>query len=86
MNKMKEWANRNSWWLPWVGVAATIFGLIFPHEFFKIGQSLKEFLQLLLEYWIYVIIVIWVIYVHLEIRWLKKRKKARESNSEDKVC
>lgn len=75
LKRFKEWANVNSWWLPWVGVTATIFGLIFPDVLLKTGQALTKFLQVMLAYWIQVLIVVWVIYIQIEIQRMKKKKK-----------
>lgn len=85
LKRFKEWANMNSWWVPWVGVTATISGLIFPDALLRTGQILTRFIQVLLHYWIHVLVVVWVIYIHLEIRRLKKRKRSRKS-SKKKVC
>ncbi|RST76260.1 hypothetical protein D4T97_005650 [Siminovitchia acidinfaciens] len=89
MKRFKEWANRNSWWLPWVGVAASISGLIFPDAFIKTGQTLTELLRTLLQYWVHVLIVVWVVwvfYLHFEIQRLKKRKNTRKKQTKNKVC
>lgn len=86
LKRFKEWANRNSWWLPWVGVAASISGLIFPDAYLKTGQTLTGFLPTLLKYWIQVLIFVWVIYIHFEIQRLKKRKGTRKKQSKNNVC
>lgn len=85
MKKLKEWANANSWWLPWVGVVASISGLIFPDAYLRAGHTITTGLQKLLRYWVQVLIVTWGIYIHLEIKRLKKRKKARRKQSKNKV-
>lgn len=86
MKKFKEWANRNSWWLPWVGVAASISGLIFPDAFLKTGQTVTGLLPMLLKYWIQVLIFVWVIYIHFEIHRLKRCKGTRNKQSKNNVC
>lgn len=86
MNRFKEWANANSWWLPWVGVTATISGLIFPDALLKTGQTLTRSIQILLDYWIEVLFVLWVIYIQIEIQRLKKRNSIHKRHSKNKVC
>lgn len=79
MKKLKSWALKNDWWLPWVGVAATILGVIIPDSVLK-GQLFMIMLKMLKQYWLQLALTGWGIFLHAEIRKLKKNVNNNHSN------
>ncbi|MDS9473150.1 hypothetical protein [Sporosarcina pasteurii] len=85
MRKFKEWANSNSWWLPWVGVTATISSLMFPAAYLKMGEIIALILQIFKKYWILSVIVCWGIYTHLEVLKLKNNRCTSGKDSKKNI-
>ncbi|MFS0646150.1 hypothetical protein [Siminovitchia sp. 179-K 8D1 HS] len=81
MKKFKAWAVRNDWWLPWIGVSATVMGLLIPDSVIK-GQ-LFIILKILKQYWLQMGLIGWGIFLHSEIRKLKKN--ANNNHSANKI-
>ncbi|MBM7716367.1 hypothetical protein JOC94_003387 [Bacillus thermophilus] len=82
MKKFKSWALKNDWWLPWLGVSATILGLLIPDSVLK-GKLFVIILQLIKQHWLEMMLIGWGIFIHLEIRKLKKN--VQNNHSADKI-
>lgn len=82
MKKMKAWAVKNDWWLPWIGVSATVMGLLIPDSILK-GQLFIIILKILKQYWLQMLLIGWGIFLHFEIRTLKKN--VNSNHSTDKI-